>query len=140
MKFLACTDGSEYGDKAVKLAAQYAERLGFDLTVLHVSEIYYTANEEELAVSPGFRQTKEKVEAILSKTKKMVEEVSKDIKCDERIAWGPVSSEIVRIAEAEGFDGIIMGTKGLTGLKRMLLGSVADDVIRHAHCPVTVVR
>ena len=53
---------------------------------------------------------------------------------------GPVAAEIVRIAEEEGFTSIFMGSRGNRGLKRMLLGSVADDVIRHAHCPVTVIR
>ncbi|MDY6863003.1 MAG: universal stress protein, partial [Thermodesulfobacteriota bacterium] len=63
-----------------------------------------------------------------------------EIKYYTKIACGPISSEIVRIAEVEGFDVIVIGTRGLAGLKRMLMGSVAEDVVRHAHCPVIVVR
>ena len=47
---------------------------------------------------------------------------------------------IGRIAEEGGYTSIFVGSRGNRGLKRMLLGSVADDVIRHAHCPVTIIR
>lgn len=140
MKFLVCTDGSEYADKAVKFAAEFAREYEADLTLLYVSEVYYAASEEELAVSPGLRSVKERAEAIVSRARKLAEEVNKDTTYHERIAWGPIASEVVRIAEVEEFDGICIGTKGLRGLARMLLGSVADNVIRHANCPVAVVR
>ena len=60
--------------------------------------------------------------------------------CRVRAALGPVADQIVNIAQREGCDVICVGTRGMTGLKRVLLGSVADRVIRHAHCPVVVVR
>ncbi len=138
MKIIVCTDGSEHGDKAVKFAAGFAKNFGVDLTILHVIE--YATMEEELPTYPGFKPKREEAETILSRAKKLAEEVSKDVSYYEKIACGPISSEIVRIAEVEGFDGIVIGTKGLRGLKRMLMGSVAEDVIHHAHCPVTVVR
>ena len=53
---------------------------------------------------------------------------------------GPAASEIVRFAEKERCDAICTGTRGKTGIKRMLVGSVADKIIRYAHCPVTVIR
>lgn len=49
-------------------------------------------------------------------------------------------NEICRLAEADGSDLIVMGTHGRTGLKHVLLGSVAEKVVRHAPCPVMVVR
>ena len=138
MKIIVCADGSEYGNKAVKFAAQFAKNFGVDLTILNVIEDIIS--QEELPTYPGFKPKKEEAECVLSRAKKLAEEVSKDIKYHERIACGPISSEVVRIAEVEKFDGIVIGTKGLSGLKRLLIGSVADDVMRHAHCPVTVVR
>jgi nucleotide-binding universal stress UspA family protein len=66
--------------------------------------------------------------------------VANGVNCETKIAVGPVAAEIVRIAEEEGVTSIFMGSRGNRGLKRMLLGSVADDVIRHAHCPVTIIR
>ncbi|UCF57799.1 MAG: universal stress protein [Deltaproteobacteria bacterium] len=138
MKILVCTDGSEYGEKAVKAGAISAKYFGFEVTLLHVIEDI--VRYEELPDRPGFNIRKDKAKAILSRAKKVVEEVGKDIKCREEIGHGPVASEIVRIAEVGEYDGIWVGTKGTRGIKRMLLGDVADDVIHHAHCPVTVVR
>jgi nucleotide-binding universal stress UspA family protein len=138
MKIMVCTDGSEYGDKAVKYAAQFADNYGIDLTILHVIED--TITQDELPTFPGFKPRREKAEAILSHAKQLAGEVSKKVPCHEKIALGPITSEIVRIAAVEDFDGIVVGTKGVRGLKRMLIGSIARQVIRHAHCPVTVVR
>ncbi|MDY6864197.1 MAG: universal stress protein [Thermodesulfobacteriota bacterium] len=138
MKIIVCTDGSEYGDKTVEFAARFAEKFRIDLTILHVIEDLVP--QAELPTYPGFRPKKEEAEAILSHAEKLITDISREIKCNKKIACGPISSEIVRIAEVEGFDGIIIGTRGLRGLKRMLLGSVAEDVMRHAHCPVTLVR
>ena len=138
MKIMVCTDGSEYGNKAVKYAARFADNYGIDLTILHVIED--TITQDELPTFPGFKPRREKAEQILSQAKQLAGEVSKKVTCHERIALGPITSEIVRIAAVEDFDGIVVGTKGVRGLKRMLIGSIARQVIRHAHCPVTVVR
>jgi len=133
---VACTDGSEYGDKAVKFAAQFAEKFGVDLALLHVVPESGAYRE----VPAVFEPKKKEAEAILSRAKNVVEEVTKDINCYEKIGWGQVYHEILRISEAEGFDGIVIGTRGLGGLKRMSLGSVADRVVRYANCQVKVVR
>lgn len=138
MKIMVCTDGSEYGDKAVKYAAQFADNYGIELTILHVIED--TITQEDLPTYSGFKPKKEEATRILTQAKKVAAETSKKVICHERVALGPITSEIVRIAEVEDFDGIVVGTKGVRGLKQMLVGSIARQVIRHAHCPVTVVR
>jgi nucleotide-binding universal stress UspA family protein len=138
MQFLACTDGSTYAEKAVKAGAIAAKHAGYGLTLVYVIED--VVRYPDLPDDPGFRIRKEKGEAILAKAKEIVEEVDKDIECSLKIAHGPVSSEIARIAVAGDYSAIFLGTKGTRGIKRMLFGTVADDVIRHAHCPVTVVR
>ena len=51
-----------------------------------------------------------------------------------------ISGTIVIYAESENIDLIVMGSKGLSGIKNMLLGSVAQEVVSHSHCPVLVVR
>ena len=137
-EFLACTDGSPFAEKAVKASARSSKYSGHDLTLLHVIEDVVTYSE--LPNDPGFKIIKDKANAILAKAKKIVEEVSKDIKCNSLIAHGRVASEIVRISVEGKFDAIFVGTKGTRGIKRMLLGTVTDEVLHHAHCPVTVVR
>jgi nucleotide-binding universal stress UspA family protein len=53
---------------------------------------------------------------------------------------GEVDLEIVALAEELGVDLIVTGSRGLGGVRRALMGSVSDSVVRHAHCPVLVVR
>ena len=138
MKFLACTDGSPYAEKAVKASAIAAKHAHYGLTLLYVLED--VVSYAEFPDTPGFQMRKEKGDQILARAKEIVEEVSKDIEIDVKMTNGPVSSEIARIAVAGDFSAIFLGTKGTRGIKRMLLGTVTDDVLRHAHCPVTVVR
>lgn len=137
MRVLVCTDGSEYADKTVKFAAQFAKNYGADLTKLYVVE-YMESREAPLGDDYGDKHHKAK--EALKKADEIISQVDSNINAKERIAIGPVSSEIVRIAEDEKFDIVIIGTKGHRGIKRMLLGSVADDVIHFANCPVLVVR
>ena len=138
MKFLACTDGSPYAEKAVKASAISAKHAHYGITLLYVIED--VVRYAEFPDNPGFQMRKEKGNTILAKAKEIVEKVSKDIECSVKIAYGPVSSEIARIAVSGDFSAIFLGTKGTRGIKRMLVGTVTDDVMRHAHCPVTVVR
>jgi nucleotide-binding universal stress UspA family protein len=56
------------------------------------------------------------------------------------LRMGAVDLEIVALAEELRADLIVMGSRGLGGLRRALMGSVSDSVVRHAHCPVLVVR
>jgi nucleotide-binding universal stress UspA family protein len=56
------------------------------------------------------------------------------------LRMGQVALEIVALAEELGADLIVMGSRGLGGVRRALMGSVSDSVLRHAHCPVLVVR
>ncbi len=52
----------------------------------------------------------------------------------------PPDRAIVHLSEGMGADLIVMGSRGHGGVRRALMGSVSDSVVRHAHCPVTVVR
>jgi nucleotide-binding universal stress UspA family protein len=56
------------------------------------------------------------------------------------LRMGQVALEIVALAEELGAGLIVMGCRGLGGVRRALMGSVSDSVVRHAHCPVLVVR
>ncbi|AHY48029.1 Universal stress protein family [Rubrobacter radiotolerans] len=53
---------------------------------------------------------------------------------------GRPDAEVVALAEEIGAGLIVLGSRGLGGMKRVLMGSVSDSVVRHAHCPVLVVR
>ncbi|MDY6862659.1 MAG: universal stress protein, partial [Thermodesulfobacteriota bacterium] len=81
----------------------------------------------------------QKSRKILDRSQKLFEGSGQ--KCETIIlASENITNEILDYAESEKFDYIIIGTRGIGGLKRMFLGSIADKVIRHAHCPVIVIR
>jgi nucleotide-binding universal stress UspA family protein len=63
-----------------------------------------------------------------------------DAQVDKRIEVGDVASTICRVADEVGVDVIVLGSHGRSGLKRLFLGSVSEHVVRHAPCPVLVVR
>ena len=59
---------------------------------------------------------------------------------EEVVAHGDAASEIVRVARERNVDLIVISSHGRTGLGRILFGSTAESVVRHAHCPVLVVK
>lgn len=63
-----------------------------------------------------------------------------DVPVDERVVYGEPSEKIVEVAVEEKTDLIVMGTHGRTGLDRMLMGSVAESVLRNASCPVLFIK
>ena len=62
------------------------------------------------------------------------------LEADRRLGKGIPAEEILRVAEEEGVDLIVIGSRGLSGVKAFLLGSVSDKVSHHAKCPVLIVR
>jgi nucleotide-binding universal stress UspA family protein len=135
-KVLVAVDGSEVSDLAVKRAGQYTKIAKVDLLLLAVLED--VVRHKDIPDNPLFRERVKQAEELLAKAK--ADLIAHGVTCEAKIAVGPVAAEIVRIAEEEGVSSIFMGSRGNRGLKRMLLGSVADDVIRNAHCPVTIIR
>ena len=107
-----------------------------DLTLLTVIEDVVA--HDNIPDTPLYQERKKKAEQLLQDAAKRLERHG--VWCRTRIAIGPIASEIVRIGKEGAFDIIFVGSRGLGGIKRMLVGSVADDVIRNAHCSVTLVR
>lgn len=72
--------------------------------------------------------------------KDITKKIDLEIVTEVIIAEESIVSEIIEFAERENIDLIIMGTRGRTGFKKLLLGSVASGVVNFAHCPVLVIR
>ena len=156
-KILVAIDGSEQSMNAAYYAIGIANRKGNEvgrvqligLTVLDLTKLsssffatasgYYGAKELEEKRKEA-QQWLDKVEKLASN-----EENNNDnnIKFKSEIIEDPVSrvgSAIVDHAERENVDLIVIGTRGRTGFKKILLGSVASDVVTYAHCPVLIVK
>ena len=139
--YLVATDGSKEAEAAVDYAITLAKRTGASLQVLSVGILSKGAavvgpNTERLAASsPGMKDAKSAVDAAVRRAK------AAGVPAKPQTAQAPdPAPAIVQRAEDLGATMIIMGSRGMTGIKRVLLGSVAERVVELAHCPVLVVR
>jgi len=151
-KVLVAFDGSEPSLHAVKYAADVSSKNKSDLTILHVIDSYkypYLLSSVVLAPTYGsdkFAEEKKKFEGIMVDLKEKLRGefennmVVENIRTDVVEGVASAAATIVDYAEEKDIDLIVVGNRGRTGLKKMLVGSVALDVIKYAHCPVLVVR
>ena len=132
-KVLFPTDFSMLSDAALDYAATLAK--DGELLIVHVEEppIAYGAGEMYYGVSEPDTQT-------LTKMLHELAPADSTVRCRHRLVIGNPADEIVQIAAEENVDLIVMGTHGRTGLKRFLMGSVAEAVVRKAKCPVLTVK
>ena len=132
---LVPTDFSTASDAVLPQAEALAKQKSASLLILHVEEPPLAYGSGELY----YGLPEPNSERIL----KMLEGVSpadQTVAFTHRLAMGDPAGEIVRIAAEEGVEMIVLGTHGRSGLTRMLMGSVAETVVRRAPCPVLVYR
>jgi nucleotide-binding universal stress UspA family protein len=141
-KILLATDGSEEATLAARTAVDLADKTGSEL---HVAFILRTQDAPDLSTM-GFGTDNAHKEEIKQMGQRLLNEQVRRVEA----AGGTVAGEHFRVARpdqgilAVGEDIstglIVLGSRGLGGVKRALMGSVSDSVVRHAHCPVLVVR
>ena len=136
-KILIPTDGSEYTKAAVRKGLEMAKAAGADVTALYVVDQTSFINfpMDSTIVSVYTLLEKEGEEA-MEYVKKEAEALG--VKVTTRIEEGSPSRKIVDLSAEH--DLVVMGTLGRTGFSKLLLGSVAERVVRFAKCPVLVVR
>jgi nucleotide-binding universal stress UspA family protein len=137
------TDFSECANYALSYAASFARQAGAAIVCVHVIEpvvptVGYTGMAEPLPMADLSDQLEDSAERELPKIAECDE--CAGLKVEEVIAHGDAASEIVRVARERGVDLIVISSHGRTGLGRMLFGSTAESVVRHAPCPVLVVK
>lgn len=139
-KILCPIDYSDCSAKALRYAAGLALRDSARLYLMHVIDkrIYdYGGPIYEVQPSPDeetIAHLKEKL------TESVPKEISGDIEVETIVTVGVPANEIVSAAEEKGVDIIVMGTHGRTGISHVVMGSVAENVVRKAVCPVLTVR
>ena len=142
-KILFCTDFSENSIPAKTSAVEYAKAFKSQLLILHVvnSRLFgYPTLEEKIPVDMGLirRNIEEGVRQELDLIAKDCERKVKRVKVFFRT--GAPAEEIARVVDEESIDLVVMGTHGATGLRHLILGSTAENVVRTANCPVLTVR
>mgnify|MGYP001788833129 CR=1 FL=1 len=137
---LLASDGSECAIKAAAVAATLANKFGARLTIINVYQPFPTIGPYGEAVNGGLdeKYITELQEHAISHAGHIVEEAG--VSYQSRSEVGQPAAEIVRVAEAEGCDLIVLGSRGASGLTLFLLGSTCDRVVHHAHCPVLIVK
>jgi nucleotide-binding universal stress UspA family protein len=141
-KILLATDGSEEATLAARTAVDIADNTNSELHVVYVGEEYgypnYAVPEYEYARTIQ-ENLEQEVRQLLDAEVEQVKAAGGTV-VGAHFGMGRPDEEIVKLAEEIGAGLIVMGSRGRGGVRRSLMGSVSDSVVRHAHCPVMVVR
>lgn len=136
---LVAVDGSEHSLKAVRYACAMGPPLGAEVVLLHVVPMLVSATPYHDTVSDQPFLALQKVgEDILARAKAL----ANDCNCHalDMISHGDPAAKIIDIASERGIDLIILGSRGISGIRQLFVGSISNKVARTAHCPVMIVR
>jgi nucleotide-binding universal stress UspA family protein len=141
-RILVAVDGSEYSERALHQAIDIARCFGGKMVVAHVvpRQTYaFAASEAGVAAMAVItKDLRSEGESILRKAHETAEKAG--IQTDTRLLDGVPAEQILQLAEKEQFDLIVVGSRGLAGVKAFLLGSVSDKISHHAKRPVLIVK
>lgn len=138
-RILVPVDFSECSELALTCGNSIANETGAELTLLHVAPIHYPVSEYGVMECPQLdaelREKSEKhLQELAAREARKVSQLRYDIR------QGKAGVEIVNLADDQDMELIVMGTRGLSGLRHLLLGSTAEYVVRYASCPTLIVR
>ncbi|MGZ8595280.1 MAG: universal stress protein [Actinomycetota bacterium] len=134
-RILVAVDGSREGGKTVPVAIDLATKYGSAVTVVHVRE-HGRYEGADVDLGPGAP-----AEVIVDTVKGAFEAAGLEARTEvRRVSPGDTPEQIVGVAQEVHADLLVMGTRGMTEWKSLLLGGVANKVIHHATCPVLLVR
>jgi nucleotide-binding universal stress UspA family protein len=141
---LVAVDGSNPSFYASTYVIDLAKRNDAELIVLYiVSPVPYSqfeyANIGRMKEIEAIEKEKAQQE-VVDKVKQKATEKKVSVKTDVLIKYTSVVKEIVEYAENNKVDMIVIGSKGMTGFKKLLLGSVTSRVVKYSYCPVLVVK
>ena len=136
---LVPTDFSDESKNAVRYATRFAEQFGASIHLVYVIESMENARNtgllsDQIDVAGATKVLQSKLAELAN------DEIEELVPVYPHVAVGRAFEEIVSLARTSSADLIIIATHGRTGMKHVLMGSVAERVVRHAACPVLVVR
>ncbi|HET7269916.1 MAG TPA: universal stress protein [Rubrobacter sp.] len=155
-RILLATDGSTEAELAARTAVDLAQKTDSELHVVHALDVastalsmavlYPEATDPEGVEIPDpileediERRAEQRGREVLDEEVQRVRSTGGTV-AQTHLRMGEVAREIVHLAEDMKAGLIVMGSRGRGGMRRTLMGSVSDSVVRHAHCPVLVVR
>jgi nucleotide-binding universal stress UspA family protein len=146
-KILVTIDGSENSKKATDYAISLAKKYNAQLIVLYVlySELGFAYSNllgvtTPKAIKYVLETQKKDVQNWFDEIRSKLKKTSISVTDKIIISVSSIVGEIIGFGDKEKVDLIILGTRGRTGFKKLLLGSVAEGVVTHSSCPIMVVR
>ncbi len=136
-KILIAVDGSEHSMRAVESSFEYSKLVNTEVVLVHCHKRFPRLLGEPY-LQDAVTEIKDEAEQTMETFRKALKK--EDIEFTERILEGPPGSVIPNIAKIENCDLIIMGSRGLTDLEGLFVGSVTHRVLHLAHCPVLVTK
>jgi nucleotide-binding universal stress UspA family protein len=140
---LLATDASQEARVAATTAADLARRTGSELHLVHVGSLvtHGAGSGVEVGPLPGVHQGEldRQAQWLLDAEVEQMKSSGIDV-AGAHLRRGRADEEVIVLAEVTGADLIAIGSRGRGGVRRALMGSVSDSVVRHAHCPVMVAR
>jgi nucleotide-binding universal stress UspA family protein len=136
-------DGSEHSIKAAKYALNIAKNYGATLhavTVTYIPESYHVKQEDVLERPRQLSETMDDAKRWFESFNENAKESNVQLRTELINSQRPVDYVLLEYAEKENIDLIVVGTRGRSGFKKLLLGSIASGVVTYAHCPVLVVK
>lgn len=143
-KILLCSDGSDHAVRAAECATQLAAQFNAELVLLSVFNPaeaitpYMGGWEIAMTTEVVAELARETHQSVQAATTPVLDKMQRPYR--SRQETGHIVESILRIAEEEKADLIVMGSRGRGIFKSLLLGSVSSGVLHHAHCPVLIVR
>ncbi len=133
---LLATDGSKEADLAARTAADLAKSHNSELHVVYVEPALPMISQ---FADHGPERTTPDSRRLLDEQVRRIEEAGGTV-AEAHLRLGRPDDQIIEVGEEVGAGLIVVGSRGHGGVRRALMGSVSDSVVRHAHCPVLVVR
>lgn len=135
-KALVAVDGSECSRRAFEYSLDEAEELGNEITIFRVVPSFGHAGE---VLEESLKDEIKEAEKFTKKLKKEAEKRGIEVKA-EVVTGANVANKIVKFADVNDYDLIVVGSRGKTELETITLGSVSEGVVKRANCPVLVIR
>lgn len=141
IKTILCPiDFSKISANAMEYAVFLASHHHAELLLLHVVEYLQEFEYYQILVFTP-QELAEKIEKQAhEELNKLTEQIKKTVKVETVVRQGKAFMEIIKAAKEKDMDLIVMASHGRTGISHLLMGSVAEKVVRQAHCPVLIVR
>jgi universal stress protein A len=139
-KILCPIDFSEISANALEYAVFLASHHHAELLIFHVVEQLHEFEHYQILVLTPQELSEEMEKQAHEKLTKLTEQIKKTIKVESVVRQGKPFVEIIKEAKEKDMDLIVMASHGRTGVSHMLMGSVAEKVVRKANCPVLIVR